>query len=128
MARWAGLTPGEIEIKFTLAGDANLDGVVNSEDFTLLSTNFSETGRSWDQGDFNYDNTVNSEDFTLFADNLNRSASQFAGDLITSERIGRGERTGTRCCVASDVRRLRQTQLRRRRDHQPPLRIAPPAA
>ena len=41
----AGLPSGEIEIMFTLLGDANLDGTVNSEDFTPFSTNLSGTGR-----------------------------------------------------------------------------------
>jgi prepilin-type processing-associated H-X9-DG protein/prepilin-type N-terminal cleavage/methylation domain-containing protein len=58
---------------FTLLGDANLDGTVNSEDFTPFSQNLGTTG-AWDDGDFNYDETVNSEDFTLFAHNLNQSA------------------------------------------------------
>ena len=71
----ASLPAGEIEIMFTLLGDANLDGTVNSEDFTLFSQNLGQSGM-WDQGDFNYDGTVNAEDFTLFSANLGQSASQ----------------------------------------------------
>jgi hypothetical protein len=70
----AGLPSGEIEIMFTLLGDANLDGIVNSEDFTPFSANVGKNG-GWDQGDFNYDGTVNSEDFTPFSANLGKSAS-----------------------------------------------------
>jgi hypothetical protein len=70
----AGLPNGEIEIMFTLLGDANLDGIVNSEDFTPFSANVGKNG-SWDQGDFNYDGTVNSEDFTPFSANLGKSAT-----------------------------------------------------
>ena len=70
----AGLPSGEIEIMFTLLGDANLDGTVNTEDFTPFSTNLNQNG-GWDKGDFNYDGTVNAEDFTSFSSNLNRSAS-----------------------------------------------------
>jgi autotransporter-associated beta strand protein len=69
-----GLTSGEIEIMYTLLGDANLDGTVNSEDFTPFSTNLGQPG-GWDKGDFNYDGIVNSEDFTSFSHNLNQSAS-----------------------------------------------------
>jgi autotransporter-associated beta strand protein len=69
----AGLVSGEIEISFTLLGDANLDGTVNSEDFTPFSHNLGQNG-GWDQGDFNYDGTVNAEDFTPFSHNLNQSA------------------------------------------------------
>ncbi len=70
----AGLPSGEIEIMFTLLGDANLDGTVNAEDFTPFSANVGKDG-SWDQGDFNYDGTINSEDFTPFSANLGKSAT-----------------------------------------------------
>ena len=40
----AGLPSGEIEIMFTLLGDANLDGTVNSEDFTPFSANLGKNG------------------------------------------------------------------------------------
>jgi autotransporter-associated beta strand protein len=70
----AGLPSGEIELMFTLLGDANLDGTVNSEDFTPFSHNLGQSGMMWDDGDFNYDGTVNAEDFTPFSTNLNRSA------------------------------------------------------
>ena len=70
----ANLPSGTVEIMFTLLGDANLDGTVNSEDFTPFSTNLGQSG-SWDDGDFNYDGTVNSEDFTPFSANLGKSAT-----------------------------------------------------
>jgi hypothetical protein len=69
----ANLPSGTIEIMFTLLGDANLDGTVNSEDFTPFSQNLNQSG-VWDQGDFNYDGTINAEDFTPFSANLNQSA------------------------------------------------------
>ena len=40
----AGLVSGEIEISYTLLGDANLDGTVNTEDFTPFSHNINQNG------------------------------------------------------------------------------------
>jgi autotransporter-associated beta strand protein len=79
----ASLSSGQIEVAYTLLGDANLDGVVNGEDFTILASNFNQTVTSWDQGDFNYDGYVNGEDFTLLAANFNQEASgaDSAGDV-----------------------------------------------
>jgi prepilin-type processing-associated H-X9-DG protein/prepilin-type N-terminal cleavage/methylation domain-containing protein len=71
----SGLPSGEIEIMFTLLGDANLDGSVNAEDFTPFSHNIGQSGMSWDDGDFNYDGTVNAEDYTIFATNLDHYAA-----------------------------------------------------
>ena len=75
-----------IEIRYTLLGDANLDGTVNAEDFTLFSHNLGQSGMMWDDGDFNYDGTVNAEDFTLFSHNLGQSAAD-AGVLNSANGI-----------------------------------------
>jgi len=77
----AGLPSGEIEIMFTLLGDANLDGIVNSEDFTPFSHNVGQSGMFWDDGDFNYDGTVNAEDFTPFSHDLGQPAALAASEL-----------------------------------------------
>ncbi|HEX4054734.1 MAG TPA: PEP-CTERM sorting domain-containing protein [Tepidisphaeraceae bacterium] len=39
----AGLSSNQIEIKYTLYGDTNLDGTVNSIDFGLLAANFGKS-------------------------------------------------------------------------------------
>jgi len=75
----AGLSSGQIEIMYTLLGDANLDGKVNGADFTLMAANFNDSvTNGWDEGDFNYSGTVNGDDFVLLADNFNQFASQSA--------------------------------------------------
>ena len=73
----AGLSSGQIEIAYTLLGDANLDGKVNGTDFNLMAANFNQAvTNGWDKGDFNYDGKVNGSDFVLLADNFNQFASQ----------------------------------------------------
>ena len=71
----AGLPSGTIEIKYTLLGDANLDGVVDGTDFGILAANFNKGVTGWDQGDFNYDNVVDGSDFADLASNFNKGAS-----------------------------------------------------
>ncbi|HEY1922515.1 MAG TPA: endo-1,4-beta-xylanase, partial [Tepidisphaeraceae bacterium] len=71
----AGLSSGQIEVAYTLLGDANLDGVVSGVDFTIVTSNLGRSVSGWDQGDFNYDGLVTGEDFTFLAQNLGRSAS-----------------------------------------------------
>jgi autotransporter-associated beta strand protein len=80
----AGLASGTIEVKFTLLGDANLDGAVNGIDFGILAANFNQGVSRWDQGDFNYDNVVNGVDFGSLAANFNRGASS-ASDIAALE-------------------------------------------
>jgi hypothetical protein len=70
----ANLASGTIEIKYTLLGDANLDGVVNAIDFGILAANFNKGVTGWDKGDFNYDNVVSAIDFGEMAANFNKGA------------------------------------------------------
>lgn len=59
-------------LRFTLPGDANLDGIVNITDFALLAANFN-TSSYWAKGDFNYNGVTNINDFALLASNFNQS-------------------------------------------------------
>jgi hypothetical protein len=49
-------------VRYTLSGDANLDGRTNALDFNALASNY---------GDFNYDGFVNTLDFNALATNFN---------------------------------------------------------
>jgi fibronectin-binding autotransporter adhesin len=71
----AGLAADTLEIKYTLLGDTNLDGVVNAVDFGILAANFNKGVTGWDKGDFNYDNVVSAVDFGELAANFNKGAS-----------------------------------------------------
>lgn len=53
-----------------LAGDANLDGVVNFNDFLALAKNFGSVDAVWGDGDFNGDESVSFEDFLILAGNF----------------------------------------------------------
>jgi hypothetical protein len=75
----AGLAAGTVEVKYTLLGDANLDGSVNGVDFGILAANFNKGVTGWDLGDFNYDNAVNGVDFADLAANFNKGIDGAAG-------------------------------------------------
>jgi hypothetical protein len=63
-------------VRYTLSGDANLDGVVDTLDFNALAANFGGTGRNWWEGDYNYDGVVDTLDFNALAGNFGASVSQ----------------------------------------------------
>lgn len=64
---------GEIELTYTVDGDANLNGNANLLDLNTVATNFGGTSKTWYQGDYNYDGTVNLLDFNALAMNFNES-------------------------------------------------------
>ncbi len=70
-----GLSSGQIEVKYTLLGDANLDGLVTGDDFTILVGNLGKSISGWDKGDFLYTGLVTGDDFTALVGNLGKSAN-----------------------------------------------------
>ncbi|MGD0464440.1 MAG: endo-1,4-beta-xylanase [Tepidisphaeraceae bacterium] len=71
----AGLATDQIEIEYTLLGDATLSGTVTGADFTILVTNLGKLVSGWDQGDFLYTGTVTGADFTALVANLGKQAN-----------------------------------------------------
>ncbi len=72
----AGLPSGQIEVKYTLLGDANLDGTVNGSDFSILAANFGKGVTNWDQGNFLFTSAVNGADFSALAANFGQGDSE----------------------------------------------------
>jgi autotransporter-associated beta strand protein len=69
------VAPDSVLIAYTLYGDADLDGAVTGNDFTILASNLGKVVSGWDKGDFDYDGTVTGNDFTALVSNLGKSAS-----------------------------------------------------
>jgi GH25 family lysozyme M1 (1,4-beta-N-acetylmuramidase) len=65
-----------------LAGDANGDGSVNSDDFNILAANFGQAGMNFSQGDFSYNGVVDSNDFNILASNFGMSAGRSAFSAV----------------------------------------------
>jgi autotransporter-associated beta strand protein len=76
----AGLASGQIEVAYALYGDANLDGVINGDDFSIMASNWGKKVAGWDRGDFNYDGVVSGDDFAALVGNLGRQAN--AADAV----------------------------------------------
>lgn len=64
---------GRLVFRWTLYGDASLNGIVDISDFSILAANFNNTG-DWKDGDFNFDGVINISDFAQLAGNFNQSA------------------------------------------------------
>jgi hypothetical protein len=83
-------------VRYTLSGDATLDGAVDFNDLVNLAQNYNTAtveGSGWYRGDFNYDGTVDFNDLVKLAQNYNAALpgepiagvpSDFAGDLAAA--------------------------------------------
>ena len=63
----------DVLMEYTYVGDANLDGLVNGNDYSLTDTGFNMRRSGWFNGDFNYDGLINADDYTLIDRGFERS-------------------------------------------------------
>ncbi len=65
------LPPGEdaVLIRLALNGDANLDDVVDGQDFIVWNTHKFQSGKHWFDGDFNLDTVTDGQDFIIWNQN-----------------------------------------------------------
>ena len=59
---------GDVVVKFTYAGDANLDGKITIDDYVKIDNGIAAGLAGWSNGDFNYDGKINIDDYTKFID------------------------------------------------------------
>ena len=81
-----GATPaaGDILVKYTYFGDANLDGKVDGSDYSLVDSGYLLHATGWYNGDFNYDGTINGSDYTLIDNAFNRQGTSLAAVIAAS--------------------------------------------
>jgi hypothetical protein len=84
---------GDVLVKYTYYGDADLNGVVNFDDYARIDGGFNTGGSTWFTGDFDYNNQVNFDDYAL----IDLSFNTQTGTLIRamnyldgSDRSSRG--------------------------------------
>jgi hypothetical protein len=85
-------TANTIELKYTLYGDTNLNGVVDIFDLNALLPNFNKSG-DWTGGDGNYSGTVDIFDLNAMLPNFNTSLGNRveaanAGNIVAGSSVG----------------------------------------
>jgi autotransporter-associated beta strand protein len=73
-------------LRYTYFGDANLDGQVNTADFSALAAAFNSASGTWQTGDFNYDGVVNAIDFNLLASDF--GLTPIPGEPLGGQSLG----------------------------------------
>jgi hypothetical protein len=75
--------PNQVLVKFTLAGDANLDGNVDFNDLFAVGKRLNTTGNDWANGNFNYspNGNVDFNDLFIIGQNLNKSIESVLSEV-----------------------------------------------
>jgi hypothetical protein len=75
LSTFDGLTLGgnAVLVKYTLNGDANLDGTVSGGDYNTVLNNFDGGGLIWTSGSFDYSGNVTGADFNAVLSNFDQT-------------------------------------------------------
>ena len=68
--------------RFTYYGDANLDGLVNNDDYAFTDAGFGGGGTGWLFGDFNYDGVINNDDYAFLDAGFGGQGAPLGGSLL----------------------------------------------
>jgi fibronectin-binding autotransporter adhesin len=76
----------QVLVKFTLAGDALLNGTVNFNDLDVVGQHLNTTGNDWAEGNFTYDpnGAVTFNDLDIIGQNLNTALGALGSSAIAS--------------------------------------------
>jgi autotransporter-associated beta strand protein len=66
------VTAGDLLVMYTYAGDADLNGKLDGDDYVRLDQGFGNNSTGWSNGDFNYDGKINGDDYFILDGNLGR--------------------------------------------------------
>ncbi len=72
-------------VKYTYFGDTNLDGRVDSSDYTRIDAGFLNHATGWFNGDFNYDNIINGSDYTLIDNAFNTQRAAITSQVMNPQ-------------------------------------------
>jgi autotransporter-associated beta strand protein len=99
------LGSGDVAVKYTYYGDANLDGTVSSADYTLIDAGFLSHGglTGWQNGDFNYDGVINGSDYTLIDNAFNTQGAAIAASVANPTAVPTDQISQTSSVPEPDV-------------------------
>ena len=95
----------QLLIQPTVAGDANLDGVVNDADYLAVIANMGRTGAQWFLGDLNGDGTVNADDFAEVTAHLTAVAGFAAGPVLPANPTASAKAVVAKAVVKQGVKK-----------------------
>jgi hypothetical protein len=105
-----------ILIAFTRTGDANLDGVVNDDDVTIVGATYAPgvPQPSWALGDFDYNGFVDDDDVTLLGAFYDPSAPLIVRPIVSAEDLRAVPEPASLALLAAAAAAVMCIQLRRR--------------
>jgi autotransporter-associated beta strand protein len=82
-----GLSPaaGDILVKYTYYGDADLNGKIDGTDYSRIDAGYLNHSTGWYNGDFNYDGVVDGSDYTLIDNAYNSQGARLSAEIASPD-------------------------------------------
>jgi alpha-tubulin suppressor-like RCC1 family protein len=77
------LVAGDVLIKYTYYGDADLNGIIDGSDYSRIDFGYLAKLTGWNNGDFNYDGVVDGSDYTLIDNAFNMQGAVINAEVAT---------------------------------------------
>ena len=61
-------------VMYTYAGDVNLDGQINGDDYFRIDQGYTAGASGYENGDLNYDGKINADDYFIIDSNLGKQS------------------------------------------------------
>jgi len=81
------VSASDVLVMYTYGGDANLDGVVNGDDYFQIDSAFPAGATGWFNGDFNYDGSINGDDYFIIDSNFPAQGSPFPTSALATPLV-----------------------------------------
>jgi len=78
------VSSSDVLVMYTYAGDANLDGAINGDDYFRIDGGYSANATGYANGDFNYDGRIDADDYFIIDRNYARQGTAFASEGVVS--------------------------------------------
>jgi hypothetical protein len=85
------VSPTDVLVMYTYAGDADLTGDIDGDDFFRIDTGYSGALSGYANGDFNYSGNVDADDYFLIDRNYGRQGAAFSAGAPVSVTSDFGE-------------------------------------
>ncbi len=82
----SGLASNDVLVMYTYAGDENLDGRIDGDDYSYIDAGFNSAGAltGYEHGDLNYDGLINADDYFL----IDRGYAENGAQIATAPVLG----------------------------------------
>jgi hypothetical protein len=72
VSSWYGssVASSDVLVLYTYAGDADLNGKINGDDYFRIDSHVGQAGGGWSHGDFDYNGKINGDDYFIIDSNI----------------------------------------------------------